>query len=987
MPSMLYAAPVTLRGSPPYAGPPNRVTSIIAAPDFSAPEAEGKIKLNWTAPSDAGGLDVFSYIVKYATFSVADMGGDKDAWWDHPQCITAFDPELNVRWGKKSLVSSQGNEIISVSGLESGTYYYFAVKSVDRYHRFSVWDIPYDGVSSQSNAYATTPPWQPYIVTTLAAEPMAAIRAAAMLEWFAPLFVENNPPYEILPGHIKQLGQYCIQYSTAPPPEPVNRPNQPNNWAASQRIIVSTRNVQSGDLQNYVLTGLSHNTTYYVHLFTKNEWPNKWSYASYPVTTVRPYIDLSPVDDLVATASASADNDIASFVTLSWENPENEQFFAGARVGYSTSSYPSSPDSGNYFDVEPLASGTSTDYAHIRLLPRHNYYYSVWAYDSNHFYSSPRNAQTFTSFDINPPAGVKNITSFVDVSTDGDEDAYAIRLAWSAPDASAAMLYRNIDFDRVRVYVSTTSADPADHVYLSTASASETAFIHSGAAPYTTYYYSFASVDAISNEQTAVERSTHSVYICEDHVPPSAPTIVTHLYTASREYADGCKVALTWRAPPESHFARIVARISLDGFPLSVSDGDALTEWTGLPDATGSAEFKRLVSLTTNYISLFAVAERGAASRPAKVAVYTDIPWTDTVSPHVPRDVRISSSRRVTWSPVKYDANLAAIPNYATPRTDQIYFYEILKSTSMKGPWIVGDRMNPSLTFCDIAAAATGYYKIRAVDAGRNCADSYAFDLDGNIYVAAGDSSYVKVPADIVSSLRTPSNPAKDSHLLSLSRVPADEKGIIYKSVEFRSSAISETSDAMRLQDVPGFSLGAPGAKLAFSYDTDRDSVAVAAPSRKAPSRPEIQSQLGVFYYNGVEWQRINLSAAAPDGYVISSVRFAGKYQLRRAASTGEFAFYDAVPRIITPNNDGINDRAMFRFANPQGRSITLKIYDINSVLVRDIGETTAASDTPGEHIFWDGLDDNNRIVAPGVYVYQLELEEKIINGTIVVAR
>lgn len=987
MPSMLAAAPITLRGSPPYAGPPNRVTSIIAAPDFSEPEAEGKLKLNWTAPSDAGGLDVFSYIVKYATFSVADMGGDKDAWWNHPRCVTAFDPELNERWGKKSLVSSGGNEIISVSGLESGTYYYFAVKSVDRYRRFSVWDIPYDGVSSQSNAYATTPPWQPYIVTTLAAEPMAAIRAAAMLEWFAPLFVENNPPYEILPGHIKQLGQYCIQYSTAPPPGTVNRPHQPDNWAASQRIIISTRDVQSGDLQNYVLTGLSHNTTYYVHLFTKNEWPDKWSYASFPVATVRPYIDLAPVENLVAVPSASADNDIASFVALSWDNPSSEQFMSGVRVGYSTSSYPSSPDSGNYFDVEPLAAGSSTDYAHIRLLPRHNYYYSVWAYDSNHFYSSPRNVQTFTSFDMNPPAGVKNITSFVDVSTDGDEDAYTIRLAWSAPDTSNAMLYRNIDFARAMVYVSTHSADPADHVYLSTASAAETAFIHSGAAPYTTYYYSLASADIIANEQTPVERSTHTVYISERFVPPSAPTIVTHLYTASREYADGCKVALTWRAPPESHFARIVARISLDGFPATVSDGDALMEWTGPPDSLGSEEFKRLVSLTTNYISLFAVARHGATSRPAKLSVYTDTTWTDNVSPHVPRDVRISPSRRITWGSVRYDANLAAIPDYSTPRTDQIYFYELLQSTSMKGPWTVEDRMNPPLTYCDIDADSTGYYKVRAVDAGRNFADSYAFDLAGNIYVAADDSSFVMVPADIVSSVRSPSNPDKDTHLLSLSRVPADEKGIICKSVEFRSSAISETPDALRLQEVPKFSLGAFGAQLAFSYETDGDSATFAAAARKAPSRSEIHSRLGVFYYNGVEWQRINLSAAAPDGYVVSPVRFAGKYQLRRAAATGEFAFYDAVPRIITPNNDGINDRAMFRFANPQGRSITLKIYDINSVLVKDIGETTAASDTPGEHIFWDGLDDNNRIVAPGVYVYQLELEEKIINGTIVVAR
>ncbi|MDI6757583.1 MAG: hypothetical protein QME32_06130, partial [Endomicrobiia bacterium] len=952
-------------------------------------EGSGKIRLEWSAPADSDGRSVFSYVIKYATFSVAELGGNTTAWWNHPATITAVEEGLPSKYGRSAVAPTGSAETIKVSGLAPGEYYYFGVKIIDRYNRDSDWDTPYRAVAIQARAFATTPPWTPSKITDLIGIPLEQV-AKVRLEWTVPEFI--NELSQFLPGHIKQPGEYCIQYSTTAPPDPVNTPNQSNNWASSQKVFVSTKDVRTGDLQNYVLTGLSHNTTYYIHIFTRNEWPNKWSYASHPVTTVNPYIYLKPVENLAAVPSASADDDIASYVTLSWDNPADEQFLAGARVAYSTSAYPSSPDGGNYFDVEPLSSGSATDYAHIRLLPRHNYYYSVWAYDASRFYSEPRNVQTFTAPDMTPPTGVENVTSLVVLSRGADDDSLCVRLSWNAP---ASPLYRNIDFDKVKIYFSSSSADPATHEYLAATESGITSFTHDGALPYATYYYSFASMDTVGNEQAAVKRSTHAVYVSESYVPTSPPTIITHLYSASRDYADGCKVALTWRAPSEPHFRRIVARVGYDAYPLSVSEGDFLREWIASPSAEGSDEFKRLVSMTTNYISLFAVSQYAVTSRPAKLPVYANVPWTDTTAPHVPRDARVSSSRKISWGAVKYDANLAVIPDYLTPRTDQLYFYEILTATSMKGPWSVSGRVAPPVTWYAIPSGSTGYIKIRAADASGNYADSVAVDTSGNIYVAAEDASFVMVPVELLSSARAASNPSKDSHILTLSRVPAEEKGIIYKSVEFKAAKISETADAMMLSDAPDFSLGGPGARLAFSYEIENPEASFSSPSSRERSAEPVlaivtemglERELGVFYFNGVEWQRINL-ASASSGYVFAAARFAGKYHLRRAPAVGEFTFYDAIPRIITPNGDGKNDRAMFRFTNPAGLKVSLKIYDINSTLVRDAGETTGTSDIQGEHIFWDGLDDNSRAVAPGVYVYQLELEGKTINGTIVVAR
>jgi len=37
--------------------------------------------------------------------------------------------------------------------------------------------------------------------------------------------------------------------------------------------------------------------------------------------------------------------------------------------------------------------------------------------------------------------------------------------------------------------------------------------------------------------------------------------------------------------------------------------------------------------------------------------------------------------------------------------------------------------------------------------------------------------------------------------------------------------------------------------------------------------------------------------------------------------------------------------------------------------------------------VFWDGKDFSNRVVEGGVYIYQVEIGAKIVNGVVVVAK
>ena len=77
----------------------------------------------------------------------------------------------------------------------------------------------------------------------------------------------------------------------------------------------------------------------------------------------------------------------------------------------------------------------------------------------------------------------------------------------------------------------------------------------------------------------------------------------------------------------------------------------------------------------------------------------------------------------------------------------------------------------------------------------------------------------------------------------------------------------------------------------------------------------------------------------------------------------------------ISPNSDGIKDRASFKFKLARYANVTLKIYDLAGNLVKKID---GGENTPNvEHtIYWYARDNSENLVRNGLYLYLLEAED-----------
>lgn len=95
-------------------------------------------------------------------------------------------------------------------------------------------------------------------------------------------------------------------------------------------------------------------------------------------------------------------------------------------------------------------------------------------------------------------------------------------------------------------------------------------------------------------------------------------------------------------------------------------------------------------------------------------------------------------------------------------------------------------------------------------------------------------------------------------------------------------------------------------------------------------------------------------------------------------------------PRKFTPNGDGVNERVRFAFNLLQLTNeapLKVRLFDLSGRLLKVVHD--GGQESGKLNFFWDGRDESGALVAPGIYLYRIEIEAEEKNveqfGTVAV--
>jgi gliding motility-associated-like protein len=440
-------------------------------------------------------------------------------------------------------------------------------------------------------------------------------------------------------------------------------------------------------------------------------------------------------------------------------------------------------------------------------------------------------------------------------------------------------------------------------------------------------------------------------------------------------------IKMTWTAPSEDisrlsgaadrymlHYTTKAFITTDDRFSAAADYGQA---WE--PLAAGASETRIIEGFnpgTTYYFSMESINGHKLISELSNPAAsFALVP----LAPMNFKIVRAGTSITTTWiPPAGYQNRIGFNDRFSPTYPYEVKNYQVFRATApADAEWqFLAEVSSNTFSWTDVIGEGDEYYyHARAINQAGTSIPSYARDsLSGSLYFLAPDNqSILEVPSDGTGAFFSESADPLDSYSVEITTHAEDLSARIVKSVSFRAYR-----GGLRPDDA--FKLSKNGVLKLF-YRKEAGAI--------VPSAATDAKALSMYFNNGSRWMQMYGRVNDAQRCVELETTLLGRYQLRTTERSGGFAADRAglTNRLITPNGDGKNDTMVFIFDNPQGKEVKGKIYDLHGALVAVMGPGPIAN-----ALVWDAKS-GGQVVPGGVYIYQIEAQGTVYNGTVAVIR
>lgn len=594
------------------------------------------ISVNWTAPCDNGTNastgPVKGYDIRYSTGNI-----NPGNWASATECI-----------GEPVPANPSTQETFKITGLSTNTTYYIALRSRDERPNWS----PLSNV-----VFNTTLPIIDFIrpgqIKDL--QTTTPTNNSLNLTWTAPA----NNGTNLSSGPVVE---YDIRYNLSGLITNLT-------WDGSTEVPVSLTPNLPGLTENYNVTGLQADTTYYFAIKARDERPNWGWISNSPSGTT---LDGTPPESIIDLLAIEPTD---TSINLTWTAPGDDGNSGTASqydIRYATTSITGLTwSTAIQCENEPIPQNVGNiEYYNVTGLdPDTTYYFAIKTADEIPLWSGLSNIAfntTLPSIDTIPPATITDLTASQPTPTN-------ITLRWSAPgdDGNSGIcsgydIRYSIEPVTESIWtILTQCPNPPSPV----TPGNQQTYIVSGLLSSQKYYFAVKAFDERPNYSPLSNIANATTLSSNDEVAPNAVTDLSAGTLSSNS------IELTWTAPGDDGGSGTVTgydiRYSTSSITESNWEAASKCDNEPLPQIAGSSEsftVAGLFSSTMYYFALKSFDERPNYSLLSNIASATTYSSDDAILPDRITDLTVlettETTATLTWTAPGDDGNSGTATAY-----------------------------------------------------------------------------------------------------------------------------------------------------------------------------------------------------------------------------------------------------------------------------------------------------------------------------------